>query len=204
LYKEVTSNGLSPQVATPADSEGFVTVTNKRKNTVAPTVKNIKSRRQPLIGVRNSTSLPAVTKKQRTKAIFISRFCPDVTTDDVVTSLKEQLSLKKLVCTRLKTKFSTYASFHVSVLEDEFPPINNTGVWPAGCLIASFYGKLTPDLFFPPSTPLIGNTCFTSDSNQEPGGSPDPSQKTSDMDKSCDFANTDGAQGKGAPALVNV
>jgi hypothetical protein len=135
-YKEVTSKGLSPQVATPADSEGFVTVTNKRKNTVAPMVKNIKSRRQP-IGVRNSTSL-LLQKKERIKAIFVSRFCPDMTTDDAVTSLKEQLSLKKLVCTRLKTKFSTYASFHVSILEDEFPLINNTGVWPAGCLIAPF------------------------------------------------------------------
>jgi hypothetical protein len=142
-------------------------------------------------------------EKQRTKAIFVSIFCPDVTTDDVVTSLKEQLILKKLVCTRLKTKLSTYATFHISVLDDEFPLINNTGVWPAGCLIAPFYSKLTPDLVYSPSTPLIGNTCFTSDSNQEPGGSPDPSQKSSDIDKSCDFANTDGAKGKGAPELVN-
>jgi hypothetical protein len=120
--------------------------------------------------------LLTVTKKERTKAIFVSRFCPDVTTDDVVTSLKEQLSLKKLSCTRLKTKFSTYASFHVSVLEDEFPLINNTGVWPAGCLIAPFYGKLTPDMIYSPSAPVIGDKCLTSDSNQEPGGSPDISQ----------------------------
>jgi hypothetical protein len=110
------------------------------------------------------------------KAIFVSRFFPDVTTDDVVTSLKEQLSLKKLVCTRLKTKFSTYASFHVSVLEDEFPLINNTGIWPAGCVIDPFYGKLTPDQIYSLSAPVIGDTCFTSDSNQEPGGSPDISQ----------------------------
>jgi hypothetical protein len=166
-YKEVASTGLSPQVATPADSEGFVTVSRKRKTTVPPAVKNIKSRRL----------LPTVTKKERSKAIFVSRFSSDVTTDDVEKSLKEQLSLKKLVYTRLKTKFSTYTSFHVSVIDDEFPLINNTGVWPARCLIAPFYGKLIiPDQVYSSSTPVIGNTYFTSDSNREPGGSSDISK----------------------------
>jgi hypothetical protein len=157
-YNDVASAGLSPQVASPADSDGFVTVSRKRKTIVAPAVKNIKSRRQPLIGVRNSTSLPSVSKKERSKASFVSRFSPEVIADDVEKSLKEQLSLKKLVCTRLKIKFSTYASLHVSVIEYEFPLINNNGVWPAECLIASLYGKPTPDQVYFLSTPVIGNT----------------------------------------------
>jgi hypothetical protein len=70
--------------------------------------------------------------------------------------LKEQLSLKKLVCTRLKTTFNTYASFHVSVFEEDFPLTNNTGVWPTGFLIAPFYGKLTPDQVFSSSTHVNG------------------------------------------------
>jgi hypothetical protein len=61
---------------------------------------------------------------------------PDFVHDDVEKSLKEQLSLKKLVCTRLKTKFNTYSYYHNLVFEDEFPLINNTDVWPTGCLIA--------------------------------------------------------------------
>jgi hypothetical protein len=68
-------------------------------------------------------------------------------------SLTEQLSLKKLVCTRLKTKFNSYSFFHISVMEGEFPLLNNPGVWPSGCLIAPYYGKLTPDQVFTPCTP---------------------------------------------------
>jgi hypothetical protein len=67
--------------------------------------------------------------------------------------LKEQLSLKRLVCTRLKTKFNAYASFHISVIEEDFPLINNTGVWPSGCIIAHFYGKLTSDQVYSSSAP---------------------------------------------------
>jgi hypothetical protein len=73
---------------------------------------------------------------------------------DVEKFLKEQLSLKSLVCTRLKTKFNAYESFHISVDEEDFPLINNTGVWPSGCLIAPFYGKLTSDHVYSSSTPL--------------------------------------------------
>jgi hypothetical protein len=68
-----------------------------------------------MIGVRNSSSLPIIARRVKIKAFFISRFLPDVASTDIENSLKEQLLLKSLVCTRLKTKFSTYASFHVSV-----------------------------------------------------------------------------------------
>jgi hypothetical protein len=98
------------------DSDGFTMVSHKKKPflaaPVATTVKN-KQRRQPLIGVRNCVSLPVVSKRERSRALFVSRFSPEVTTVDIEESLKEQLSLKRLVCTRLKTKFNTYASFHV-------------------------------------------------------------------------------------------
>jgi hypothetical protein len=80
----------------------------------------------------------------------------EVTAEDVEKSLKEQLSFKRLVCTRLRTKYNSYASFHISVTENEFPLINSTGVWPSGCLIAPYYGKLTPDQVFTPCTPELG------------------------------------------------
>ncbi|PNF20526.1 hypothetical protein B7P43_G05329, partial [Cryptotermes secundus] len=87
------------------------------------------------------------------EAFFVSRFSPEVTADDVHKSLKEQLSLKNLVCTRLRTKFNTYASFHITVTEEEFSLINDVGVWPSGCLIAPYYGKLAPDQVFTPAHP---------------------------------------------------
>jgi predicted HicB family RNase H-like nuclease len=67
----------------------------------------VKHRRQPLIGVRNSPLLPIISKQARYKALFVSRFSPEVSTDDVEKSLNEQLSLNMLVCTGLKTKLNT-------------------------------------------------------------------------------------------------
>jgi hypothetical protein len=98
------------------DSEGFATVSYKEKPTSGiPSVNTVRHRRQPLIGVRNSASLPIVSKRERCKALFVSIFIPEVTAADVGKSLKEQLSLKRLVGIRLKTKFNSYASFHISV-----------------------------------------------------------------------------------------
>jgi hypothetical protein len=68
-----------------------------------------------------------------------------VSASDIEKSLKEQLKLTSLVCSRLKSKFDSYASFHVSVSEDDFPLTNNSGIWPSGCLIALFYGYLSAD-----------------------------------------------------------
>jgi hypothetical protein len=101
-----------------------------------------------MIGVRSSSSLPVVEKKVRMKSLFVSRFSPDVTATDAEKSLKDQLQLASLVCTRLRTKYNSYSSFHISVTEDDFHLINNTGVWPNGCLIAPFYGRLSPDQIF--------------------------------------------------------
>jgi hypothetical protein len=137
-------------------ADGFITVSYKKKPTSGtPPVNTVRHTRQPLIAVRDSASLPIVSKRERSKALFVSRFSPEVMAADVEKSLKEQLSLKRLVCTRLKTKFNAYASFHISVNEDDFPLINNTGVWPNGCLIAPFYGKLTSDQVYSSSAPLM-------------------------------------------------
>jgi hypothetical protein len=60
-----------------------------------------------------------------------------------------------MVCTKLKTRFSSYTSFHVLVDEDEFPLTNNAGVWPNGCLIAPFYGRLKAGALSAANIPLV-------------------------------------------------
>jgi hypothetical protein len=95
---------------------------------------------------------------QGPRLFFVWHLSREVSALDVEKSLKEQLSLKKLVCTRLKTKYNTYPSFHVSVIEDDFPLINKIGVWSTGCLIAAFYGKLTSDQVYSSSAPVTGET----------------------------------------------
>jgi hypothetical protein len=79
------------------------------------------------------SSLCVVAKRVRTKSPFVSRFSTDVTSTDIEKSLNEQLKLTSLTCTRLKTKFHSYALFHISVAEDDFHIISNTGVSPSGC-----------------------------------------------------------------------
>jgi hypothetical protein len=66
--------------------------------------------------VRDSDSLSIISKKERFKAFFFSRFSHEVTADDVEWSLKEKLSPKKLFCT-IHKKFNTYTSFRVSLNE---------------------------------------------------------------------------------------
>jgi hypothetical protein len=57
------------------------------------------------------------------------------TDDDIEKYLKEKLRIKMIVCTRHKTKFNTYACFHISVIESEFKLVHNTDVWPTVFLI---------------------------------------------------------------------
>jgi hypothetical protein len=38
--------------------------------------------------------------------------------------------------------------FHISISEDDLRLTNNTDVWPTGCLIASYYGRLNPDQIY--------------------------------------------------------
>jgi hypothetical protein len=45
-------------------------------------------------------------------------------------SLREQFQLTSLTCTRLKTKFNSYVSCHVSVNEEDFPSVSDTGCGP--------------------------------------------------------------------------
>jgi hypothetical protein len=55
-----------------------------------------------MIGVRSSSFLSVVQKRLLRKSLFVSRFSPDVTASDVEKSLKDQLQLASLACTRLK------------------------------------------------------------------------------------------------------
>jgi hypothetical protein len=131
--KEVVSAGFKYRTVTTED--GFTTVIRKQMGRTAeefpclPTIA-VKSHKATMIGARSSSSLPIVAKKIRSKALFVSRFSPQVTALDIEKSLREQLKLASLACTRLKTKFDSYASFQVSVSQDKFPLIN--GVWPSG------------------------------------------------------------------------
>jgi hypothetical protein len=144
------SAGSTTSSGNPTD-DGFTIVTKNKRgdvrvvNHISENNKTGRKLRTPMYGARKSSSLPVVSKRPKTKALFVSRFSAEVSASDVENSLQEPLKLSLVVCAKLKTRYNSYASFYVSVTEDDFPLIHNTGVWPEGCLIAPFYGRLNPD-----------------------------------------------------------
>jgi hypothetical protein len=62
---------------------------------------------------------PCCIQKGKVQGPFGSRFSPGVTITYSKKSLKEQLSLNALVCTRIKTKFHSHACFNLLVTEDD-------------------------------------------------------------------------------------
>jgi hypothetical protein len=158
--RSYAATSATRHVSSPAKEsaeEEFIVVSRKRDRapnqvTIANAIPH-KKQRTPTLGVRNASALTVIAKKAKTMSLFVSRFSPDVTAQDIKSSLEEQLELSYLTCTRLKTKFNTYASFHVSAIEKDFPLINNTGVWPNGCLIAPFYGRLNANQMYSPDAP---------------------------------------------------
>jgi hypothetical protein len=184
------SAGSTASSGNPTD-DGFTTVTKKKRVGVrvvnsSESNKTGRNLRTLMHGVRNSSSLPVVSKRPKTKALFVSRFSPEVSASDVENSLKEQLKLSLVVCTKLKTRYNSYASFHMSVTGDDFPLIHNTGVWPEGCLIAPFYGRLNPDQIFNPNA-------HASCRPPSPGAASNEAAPTSDLVVLTDKAHRGGA-----------
>jgi hypothetical protein len=77
--------------------------------------------------------------------------------------------------------------FTFSVVEDDLHLINNTGVWPSGCLIAPYYGRLNPDQIY--------STMSASSRPSSPGTG------VSTLDLIGGSANSDGPQEDGSAAL---
>uniref|UniRef100_A0A146KWE8 PHD-type domain-containing protein n=2 Tax=Lygus hesperus TaxID=30085 RepID=A0A146KWE8_LYGHE len=91
-------------------------------------------------------SLSVVAKK---KSIFVTRLSPATTANDLVDFLVN-LKLPFLKCTKLKTNYDSYSSFHVQVLETDFTKIFSGDVWPQGILVSEYHGPLKDDRIFEP------------------------------------------------------
>ncbi|GBN97602.1 hypothetical protein AVEN_176557-1 [Araneus ventricosus] len=95
-------------------------------------------------GARKDYGLKIVGKMSKRKAIFLSRLGLETTVNDI-TNFLAPLNLKFLYCHILKTKYQTYVSFHIDVYENGLKELLDSTVWPEGCLIAEFNGKLRND-----------------------------------------------------------
>lgn len=155
MNNALPNSGRGEHTGNDVDSDGFRTFHNRR-----PRTQRV-SGPPPKIGTKSSGSaaLPMVRRKEptkRTSALFISRFDPSVSVDDIK-GLLTSLSLSHLVVSKLKTKYSeSYSSFHVEVLEADFVKIDNVTVWPDGCLMKPYRGRLKSDVVVSPNPPGDG------------------------------------------------
>lgn len=119
------------------------------------------NRAAPLIGVKTSSSLKCVDPKKlvRYKALFVTRLAPETTADEIEAHLKADLPiLNDVKVSKLATRLTNYASFHIKVPLSDFPLVNNTTIWPEGALVKEFRGRMTPDKCFGYKPPLSSNS----------------------------------------------
>lgn len=120
----------------------WTTVVKKIKGKRTVNGSNVKSpslKPKPFKIGSNSDKVNLVRPKM--KALFVSRFNPTVSELDVK-DLLQGFDLAKISCNKLRTKFSSYSSFHVEVPHSDYEKISDPSVWPQGILVAPFFGKL--------------------------------------------------------------
>ncbi|KAL1449641.1 hypothetical protein WDU94_002127 [Cyamophila willieti] len=115
-----------------------------------------KDKAVPKIGTRATEpvggpqSLPMVkmrTPREKKSALFVSRFGPDVSSEEIEKMITYSVTLSQLKVSKIKTRYSNdYSSFHVEVLSIDLSKIDDVNIWPVGCLIKPYYGMLKPDV----------------------------------------------------------
>lgn len=78
----------------------------------------------------------------RKRALFVSRFLPDMTAHNLEYCNKDCTPLDSLQCTKMKSKYpEKYSSFRAFVNEDEYESLKKAENWPKGSLALLFFGK---------------------------------------------------------------
>ena len=138
---QMASQPTSPTVVlNDFDHDEFKTVVNRRNK------NKTKNNNKPVILCKGPNVLlqPAI-KRIRRKTIFVTRVAPGTTTDVIDNHIKSNIDISTALCTKLKTKYETYSSFHISFDEHHLKEITNPDNWPEGILISTFMGKLKDD-----------------------------------------------------------
>ncbi|KAG0423735.1 hypothetical protein HPB47_000521 [Ixodes persulcatus] len=76
-------------------------------------------------------------------AVFVTRFDANCSSADVREHLGQFFGPKELRCTKLKTRYGGYSSFHVAAVDDDIEALFDPNIWPEGCLFREFQGRLT-------------------------------------------------------------
>lgn len=74
--------------------------------------------------------------------VFVSRFCPQVTTAQLKLELFKDADV---IVTQMITKHPSYASFHVRLPMKLLPDVLDPGFWLEGIMVKRFWGRLLPE-----------------------------------------------------------
>ncbi|KAH9373903.1 hypothetical protein HPB48_012028 [Haemaphysalis longicornis] len=118
--------GISP---TDITEDGFKVVKYRRRATASS-------------GTSKLSKVKGVPRKPISNALFVFRLDPRTSIEDVKDLLKPVLGDKTVQCVKLRTKYDSYASFHLSGDDEVFAAMNSPGVWPEGSILHQFCGKL--------------------------------------------------------------
>ena len=147
--KKTTPSPATPNRSTittgTIESSGSLNVVNFNNPQEFTEVVSKKKRRQMTICKGNATAaLQPAPKRIPKRSIFITRLAQETSVQDLDEYLKTVLQVTA-ESTRLKTKYNTYSSFHISLNEVDLEKTLNPDAWPEGILISPFLGKLKKD-----------------------------------------------------------
>ncbi|KAI5743921.1 hypothetical protein M8J77_023787 [Diaphorina citri] len=95
-----------------------------------------------ITGSRKSEKIAAVPNT-RHASFFVTRISPSVSAAVLAQDLLSYaVDLESVVCSKMKTRHTSYSSFHLSIPEDQKDLINCNDAWPEGVLVKPFTGKL--------------------------------------------------------------
>ncbi|GBO15926.1 hypothetical protein AVEN_172151-1 [Araneus ventricosus] len=146
LQQEIFEAEVKSKVSTYASVAQSTSASPKgQSKVISRVVKEKKTNLKVVLnGAGKNSNLEIVGKMPKRKAIFLSRLGPSTTVNDI-TNYLSSLKLQYLQCNRLKTKFQSYASFHIEVHECDLHLLLDASFWSEGCRITESYGKLRKD-----------------------------------------------------------
>ncbi|GBM79976.1 hypothetical protein AVEN_47448-1 [Araneus ventricosus] len=114
LQREIIETELKSEISTYASvAQTSSAIPEGKFKVLGPVIKDKRVNPKVVInGARKNSGLKIVAKMPKRKAIFLSRLGPDTTLNDI-TNFLAPLNLNFLQCQRLKTKYQSYASFHI-------------------------------------------------------------------------------------------
>lgn len=156
--------------------------------------RNSTDRGVSFVGSRKTDNVQAVAPSKYTQ-YFVSRVSPDVSAEvlakDLLSSVGDVTSVR---CSKMKTRHTSYASFHVVIPADQCHLVDSGGAWPEGSFVKIFSGRLLPNFVlesFDSDAPLTAPPGKGKGKPKEPKKTTQTSNKTSNV------------QSKPKPSVVN-